>query len=133
MKKNRIKEKFLDELRRIPIVQVACEKLEVSRNSVYRWKKTDEEFSKEMDQALADGEAYINDMTESQLLSLIRDKSWPAMSFWLRHRNPKFRDRVEVTTKVENDGKLSAEQEATVREALKLVSLGSSYKTKEHE
>ncbi|MEK7464088.1 MAG: hypothetical protein AAB610_03145 [Patescibacteria group bacterium] len=120
MKKNKVKDNFLAELRKIPIVQVACERIGVSRNSVYRWKNTDEIFSDEMDRALAEGEALVNDLTENQLLTLIKEKEWSAISFWLRHRNPKFRERVEITTKTESDGKLTAEQESIVREALRL-------------
>lgn len=121
MKKNKVKDAFLVELRKIPIVQVACEKVGVSRNSVYRWRNEDEEFRKEMEAALADGEALVNDMSESQLLSLIREKNWSAISFWLRHRNPKFRERVELTAKIENQNvPLSPEQEADLKLALTL-------------
>ena len=121
-KKNKVKDSFLDELRKIPIVQVACEKSGVSRNSVYRWRKEDEEFSKAMDIALQEGEDLVNDMSESQLLSLIKEKSWSAISFWLRHRNPKYKDKVEVTTKVSiDDDTLTDEQEAIVKRALELA------------
>lgn len=121
-KKNKVKDSFLDELRKIPIVQVACEKSGVSRNSVYRWRKEDEEFSKAMDIALQEGEDLVNDMSESQLLSLIKEKSWSAISFWLRHRNPKYKDKVEVTTKVSlDDNTLTDEQEAIVKRALELA------------
>jgi hypothetical protein len=123
MKKNKVREQFLAELRRIPIVQVACEKTNVSRNSVYRWKKDDEEFAKAMTEALAEGEALVNDMSESQLLSLIKEKNFQALSFWLRHRNPRFKDKVEVTAKIERNEALTPEQEATVREALRLASI----------
>lgn len=122
MKKNKKRDEFLAQLRKVPIVQVACEKVGVSRNSIYRWRNDDEEFRKEMELALEDGEALVNDMSESQLLSLIKEKSWSAISFWLRHRNPKFRDKVEVTAKFTDDGKLSPEQEVIVREALRLAS-----------
>ena len=122
MKKNKIKNAFLEELKKVPIVAVACEKTGVSRNSVYRWKNTDKEFSTEMETALAEGEALVNDMSESQLLTLIKEKNWHAISFWLRHRNPKFRDKVEITTKASDDGVLTAEQALLVREALKLGS-----------
>jgi hypothetical protein len=122
MKKSRIQSSFLVELRKIPIVQVACEKLDVSRNSVYRWRKEDEEFSKAMDEALTEGEKLVNDMTESQLLALIGEKHWPAISFWLRKRNPKFHDRVEVTAKVEYvDKPLSPEDEELKKIALRLA------------
>jgi hypothetical protein len=121
MKKNKIKNAFLAELKRIPIVQVSCEKVGISRNSVYRWKREDEEFSKLMDEALAEGEELVNDMSESQLLSLIKEKNFAAISFWLRHRNSKFRERVEVTTKLEKQEKMNPEQEAITREALRIA------------
>jgi len=120
-KKNKVTKDFLVELRKIPIVQVACEKSGVSRNSVYRWKREDQKFSKAMDEALADGEALVNDLTESQLLTLIKEKQWSAISFWLRHRNPKYKEKIEVTSKIETDESLSPEQEAIVREALTLA------------
>ena len=122
MKKSRVQGNFLIELRKIPIVQVSCEKLEISRNSVYRWRKEDEAFAKAMDEALSEGEKLVNDMTESQLLSLIGEKHWPAISFWLRHRNAKFRDRLEVTAKIERvDKPLSPEEEELMKEGLRLA------------
>lgn len=122
MKKNKVKQKFLDELKRIPIIQVASEKCGISRTSIYRWREKDKKFSDEMDTALAEGEALVNDLTEAQLLNMIKEKEWCAISFWLRHRNPKFRERVEITTKV-IDETLSPEQDAIVREALRLGTL----------
>lgn len=125
MKKDRTKDIFLDHLRKVPIVQVACEKSGVSRNSVYRWKKDDSAFSKQMDDALNEGVAFVNDMSESQLLTLIKEKSWQAISFWLRHRNNNYKDKIEVTTK-ENSEELSPSQAKIVRQALKLASITKS-------
>lgn len=126
MKKNRVQGTFLTELRKVPIVQVACEKTEISRNSVYRWRKEDPEFAKAMDEALDEGEKLVNDMTESQLFSLIGDKHWPAISFWLRHRNPKFRERIEIEGTINTIQELSPEQKLLVKESLALanISLG---------
>lgn len=124
MKKNNIQDKFFKELRTIPIVQVACEKSGVSRNSVYRWKKEDRSFSKKMEQALADGVAFVSDMSESQLLTLIKEKSFPALSFWLRHRNDNYKTKVEVSGSISTkDDPLTKEQKKLVRQALKLSSL----------
>ncbi len=122
MKKNKIKDEFIGHLRKIPIVQVACEKSGVSRNSVYRWRKTDTSFSKEMDLALKEGEDLVSDMSESQLLNLIKDKNFPAIRFWLKNRSEKYRDRIEVTTRKAED-ELTPEQAAVVSEALKLANL----------
>lgn len=122
MKKNKKKDEFLDHLRKIPIVQVACEKSAISRNSVYRWRNEDKEFSQKMEEALAEGEALINDMSESQLLSLIKDKNWQSISFWLRHRHPKYKDKIELsgTLSIEED-ELSEEEAQIVAQALNLV------------
>lgn len=122
-KKNKIQTIFLEELKRIPIVLVACEKSGLSRNSVYRWKRDDKDFSKAMDEALAEGEALVNDMSESQLLTLIKEKNWQAISFWLRHRNPRFRDKIEVTSKIEDSEELTPSQAEVVRQALKLAKI----------
>ena len=132
MKKNKHRKEFLDQLRKIPIVLVACEKTGLSRNSVYRWRNEDEAFAKEMDEALKEGEELVNDMGESQLLTLIKEKNWSAISFWLRHRNPKFRDKIEITNKTDT-GILSPEQEALVREALQLATGNKLDITKNNE
>lgn len=126
MKKKKVKDAFLGELRKVPIITVASEKVGISRNSIYTWRNTDEKFQKEMEAALAEGEALVNDLSESQLFSLIREKNWPAISFWLRHRNPKFRDSIEVTANIKKvTEKLTPEQEGVVREALRLAALSS--------
>lgn len=122
-KKNRLQQAFFAELKKIPIVLVACEKSGISRNSVYRWKREDKEFSKVMDEALSEGEALVNDMSESQLLTLIKEKNWQAISFWLRHRNPRFRDKIEVTSKIEDSEELTPLQSEVVRQALQLAKI----------
>lgn len=131
-KKNKIKDTFLDELRKIPIVLVACEKSGISRNSAYRWRKEDKKFAKDMDEALAEGEDLVNDMSEHQLLALIKEKNFSAIRFWLNHRSPKFRDKVEVTTKIKaGDEELTEEQQAVVRKAFDLASIIPSNKPDE--
>ena len=122
-KKSRLQEAFFAELKKVPIVLVACEKSGLSRNSVYRWKREDKDFSKAMDEALAEGEALVNDMSESQLLTMIKEKNWPAISFWLRHRNPRFKDKIEVTSKMEDTDELTPAQAEVVKHALKLAKL----------
>lgn len=118
MKKNKVQKQFLDHLRTIPIVQVACKKSGISRNSVYRWRKEDSEFKKAMDRALKEGEDFVNDMSESQLITLIQEKNWSAIRFWLSHRNKKFRDKIEITAQHKVRDELSPEQERLIKRAL---------------
>lgn len=123
MKDAKHKREFLEHLRKIPIIQVACEKSGVSRATVYRWREKEVKFRKELKEALSEGEALINDMSESQLISLIREKSYSAISFWLRNRHQKFRDRIDVNAVVKSPPeKLTPEQATLMREALKMAS-----------
>ena len=125
MKKIKLQNQFFEELKKVPIVQVACEKTGLSRNSIYRWKKDDKSFSVKMDQAMSVGVAFVNDMSESQLLTMIKEKNWSAISFWLKHRNDNYRDKVEITTK-EDKEELTPSQAKIVKQALKLASITKS-------
>lgn len=95
MKKNRVQQKFLDELRKFPIVQVACERCDLSRQTIYRWRKEDPEFSTEMEVALSEGEELANDLCESQLFSLVKDKNFQAIKYRLDKRHPKYKKQVD--------------------------------------
>jgi hypothetical protein len=122
MKKNKLQDQFFAELMKVPIIQVACEKTGISRNSVYRWRKDDPAFAKRMDESLTEGVALVNDMSESQLLTLIKEKNYPAISFWLRHRNANYKDKLEITNK-DDPEELTLSQAKIVRQALKLANI----------
>ena len=125
MKSKATKQQFFDELKKIPIIQVACERTGISRQTIYRWRLDDKDFAKGMDDAMTDGVAFVNDMSESQLLTMIKEKSWSAVSFWLRHRNDNYKNKIEVNTK-EDIEELSPSQQKIVKQALKLASLNKS-------
>lgn len=122
MKKNKLENQFLEELRKVPIVQVACEKTGLSRQSVYRWRKEDKEFAKKMDQSIKEGVEFVNDMSESQLLQLIKNMEFPAIRFWLSKRHSAYKDKIEIQHKAEDD-ELTPEQADIVRKALNLGSI----------
>lgn len=125
MKKNKYQEPFLDELRKVPIVQVACEKVGLSRNTVYRWRKEDKSFAKKMDEAQAEGVELVSDMSESQLLTLIKEKNYSGISFWLRHRNNNYKNKLEITNKDDSE-ELTPSQAKIVKHALKLAKITKS-------
>jgi hypothetical protein len=95
MKKSKGSREFLEALRKIPIVQVACDKTNLSRNTVYRWKREDPTFAKEFEAAMRDGIEFVNDMSESQLFQLIKDRSFSAVRYWLNHHHPRFKLQIE--------------------------------------
>ncbi len=83
--RKRQKEAICDQLRKTPIVQMVCEKIGLGRSTYYRWRKEDDEFAEQVDEALLEGRLLMNDMAESQLLSAIRERNMTAIIFWLKH------------------------------------------------
>jgi predicted DNA binding protein len=115
---------IIDQLKKTPIIQIACEKVGVARATYYRWKKQDTVFAKEADEAIVTGELLINDLAESQLLSAIKDKNLTAIIFWLKHHHARYATRVEVTAQLRRaPEELTPEQEAVVMKALELAAL----------
>lgn len=118
------KELLLEQFRKTPIVQIACEKLGVGRATYYRWRGEDPEFLKASNKALLEGRLLVNDMAESQLLSAIRDKNMTAIIFWLKNNHPDYRTRVEVMAKTSiADEELTPEQKKLIDNALALAAL----------
>jgi len=84
------KTRVLEELKNIPIVTVACKRAGIGHATFYRWCEADQEFADAVDEAKRVGTEMINDMSESQLINLIKDKSTNAIRYWLEHNHPKY-------------------------------------------
>lgn len=119
---------LIDQLKKTPIVQLSCEKTSISRATYYRWRKEDPHFATACDAAIDEGDELVSDMAESKLITAIKEQNFNAISFWLRKRSPRFRDRIEVTAARPQE-ELTEEQEATVKEALRLASMTISQPT----
>ena len=112
------KKLVLDQLKKTPIVQIVCERCGIGKTTYYRWRQEDVEFKKDSDEAMQDGIDLINDLSESQLIALIKEKNFPAIQLWLRQHHPAYSNRVEVTARIVEDETLTPEQEKLVREML---------------
>ena len=118
------KKSVLEQLKKLPIVQAACQKAGVGRASYYRWRIEDKEFSKDADDAIVEGVEMINDLSENQLIMAIRDNNLSAVRFWLQNRHRAYTNKVEVFDKGKSDNQeLTDEQKKIVEEALRLASL----------
>lgn len=115
------KEVLLEHLRTFPVVEVACKKGGISRATFYRWCNEDEEFKTNVESAKVDGVENINDMSEAQLIVLIREKKYQAIAMWLRHNHHRFmsEDKRELIRKVEKKAELNLKQKEDLKEALK--------------
>lgn len=83
MKKHRKSKQFLEELKKVPIISSACSKLDISRNTIYRWRKEDRLFAEELDAALGVGDDSINDLAESKVIQHIKNGEPWAIKYWL--------------------------------------------------
>lgn len=122
-KSDQLKETLLEQLRKSPILQIACEKLNIHRMSVYRWRKEDPEFDKAIEGALFDGQLLVNDLAESQLISAVKDRNMHAIMAWLKHHHPAYRTKVQIEGTVNTIQELSPEQKELVRRALELANV----------
>lgn len=130
-RQNKLKEAFLEQLKRTPTIETACQKVGVARATVYRWIKTSKRFENQIDQALNEGRTFMSDIAENQLFSLIGDKKIEAIRLYLSTHNPRYSNKLELSGVVSHkDEALTKEQKKLIREALKLSSLRHHEKDK---
>jgi len=83
MKRFRHENAFLEQIKTIPNISLACEKIGLSRNTIYRWCKEDPDFKKRLNEALGNGTESVNDLAESKLITLINSGNMQAIKYWL--------------------------------------------------
>jgi hypothetical protein len=113
------KELLLEYLKKMPIVETACARASVGRSTFYRWRKEDKEFAKAVFEAMAEGEGLITDLSENQLISLIKDRNFQAIQLWLKHHHKKYAEKLDITANVNiKEEPLTPEQKELVEKSL---------------
>lgn len=90
MKKHPNKSRFIKEIKEVPIVSSVCMKINISRQTFYRWMEEDENFKSEVTKALNVGRDSINDLAESQLINSIKDGDLHATKYWLSSNHARY-------------------------------------------
>jgi hypothetical protein len=122
--KKKNKALFLEQIKRTPIIQVACDMVGVTRTTIHRWRKDDPQFAKDLDDALRDGRSLVTDAAISQLLTAIKNGDLGAVKFWLKHFDENFKTKVEfLGTMRQIREELTEEEAAMIGEALLLIGL----------
>lgn len=117
---------IIEQLKKTPIIQIACEKIGVSRATYYRWHKINKKFAKEADEALLSGKLLINDMAESQLLAAMKNQNLTAIIYWLNHNHQTYKNKVEISGTVKTLKKLTKQEEILIEKALLHAGLGNN-------
>ena len=119
VRQEREKALMTEKLREIPIVQVACVKAGIGRSTYYRWLRDDSAFARACAEAMQEGAELINDMSESQIVSLIKKEKLPAISLWLKHHHPTYGAKERIPA-MPLEVELTAEQKKTVERVLRI-------------
>ncbi|HHT9138108.1 MAG TPA: hypothetical protein ACFYEK_12815 [Candidatus Wunengus sp. YC60] len=120
------KQAVFDALKETPIVAVACKKAGIGRATYYRWRKEDKQFLRHVEDAMAQGFELINDLSEGQIVTLIKEKKMPAITLWLKHHHPRYGSKAKQYTPIAAHEDLTPEEQKIFLEALSLASEGVS-------
>jgi hypothetical protein len=88
-----MKEKFIEKLLEMPIIQVTSSQTGVHRSTYYKWCETDPEFKKKCREAQSRGVDFLNDMMESILIKNAKADKLTAVIFWLKNHHPQYNDK----------------------------------------
>lgn len=92
-----LKKKFLEYVAEYGIIQVACRKTGIGRQTYYRWIEGDTSFAKKVELAIQHGRDVGCDMSESVLIGKIVDKDLGAAKFYLQHNDPRYMSPAKNT------------------------------------
>jgi hypothetical protein len=123
--KTKHKNELIEQLRKTPIIEVACKKTGIGRATFYRWRNKDPKFAEETDLAIQEGSQLVNDMAESQLINAIKDGNLTGIIFWLKNHHRQYSPKLEVTTK-NVDLPLTEDQKELIRKSLSMAFTNSS-------
>jgi hypothetical protein len=70
-----------------PVISVVCQKAGIARATYYRWYREKEKFREEADKAIKCGINFVNDLAESQLISVINKGNITAIIYWLKNHH----------------------------------------------
>lgn len=116
MKKDR-KTKFLEVLEKTPIIQYACDQVDISRNTYYRWMEEDLDFRMQVTQRMQIGIDRVNDFAENNVLKGIRNGDAGMTKYWLGSRHSAYRRPFTLhLQKNEQQAKLDKELEEARQE-----------------
>ena len=94
---NEIKEQIIAQLEKELTVKAVCARLNLSRQTVYRWMKEDKQFAKDVKDAIKSCILEINDECEARVLTKIRNDDNNMIKFWLKFHHDDYKQSYIVT------------------------------------
>ena len=113
------KEKVLEELEKMPIIEVAVKKAGSSSSTFYRWKQEDPIFARAAVEALNKGLQHMNDVAESKVISGIYGNDKTYVIFWLKNRHKNYTDKQHHTHEMPEHLPLTEERKEQIANAMR--------------
>jgi len=113
---------LLEALKEVPVIAMACKRAGIGRATYYRWRKEDSQFLRQIENAMVQGFELINDLSEGQIITLIKEKKLPAITLWLKHHHPRYGSKAKLYAKPATAEDLTIEERKIIMEALALAS-----------
>ncbi|MDP2631130.1 MAG: hypothetical protein Q8P56_07045 [Candidatus Uhrbacteria bacterium] len=124
IRQGKLKQALLEQLKRTPTIEQSCQKVGVSRMTVYRWMKSNHRFAQDVENALREGRDLVSDIAETKMFSLIGEGKTEMIKYFLTHNNPRYSNKLELSGTVgARDIPLTKEQKNIIKKALRLSSL----------
>jgi hypothetical protein len=124
------KQKLLEALKEMPVITVACKRSGIDNSTYYRWRQEDKEFMRQSRDAFDRGIEFVNDMSETQVIALIKEKKMPAIALWLKHHHARYGSKNQAYVPITAREDLTPEENQIVIEALALASGKAARKKK---
>lgn len=116
------KEDLIEQLKKNPVIQVACERLEIGRATHYRWYTDDKEYGQAVDVAINEGVSFVAEFAESQLFNAVRNNEPWAIGMVLKAMHPRYKNKIEINGNiVHSTRELTPEDEELIKESLRLA------------
>lgn len=90
MKKAKLEKAFLEELERLPNISMACRKVGLARQTVYRWMKEYGKFGTKVYKAMDLGIESICDLAESKLIENVNNGNQKAIEYTLTANHKRY-------------------------------------------
>jgi hypothetical protein len=87
------KKKFLEELEKEGLILAACRRSGLSRTTLYRWKKEDKEFSKQITKSQKIGRDNVNDLGDYSIIQLIKEKNVPIIKWYKAFNDRRYKPK----------------------------------------
>lgn len=90
------KEDVLEEIKTQLTVKAVCKKLNLSRQTIYRWAKEDKTFNASLMKAKKEAIDDLNDECENRVISKIMADDSNMIKFWLKYHHEDYKQAYIV-------------------------------------